>query len=101
MSTKRFTFTGQSLDVLGEYAVLDNLEDFYQQIRARGYVPIQGTEDLDMQHKDEYRNVWTLNVIGKKHDTPGLVRYLTTEGEEVWFTPSSTSETSFKELALR
>lgn len=98
--TKMFTFTGSSLRDRGFSAIEENLEEFYHQLRVRGFVPILGTEDIDMGEEGEYSVDWTMDIIGKECDSPWDVRGVTTEGEIEWFTtPKDTYEEFLTALA--
>lgn len=84
--TRMFTFRGNSLKDRGTEVIEKNLEEFYHQMRIKGYVPIFGTEDINMGQAREYSVDWVMSIIGKECDNPWDVRGVTQEGDIEWFT---------------
>lgn len=81
--TKMFTFRGTSIK---DHSLESSMENFYHQMRVKGYVPIAGTEDFKYGKEGGYSVDWTLKIVGKECDDVWSVEYVTTDGAIEWFT---------------
>lgn len=82
---KKFWMHGQSLTLDDFDRLYDHLQTSYvfPEMQEQGYIPILGSEEVDVQMNDDGTYSWAISVYGMYAPDSNL-QYVTTEGYFQW-----------------